>query len=46
MIDGIKQLGSLSLTRGAGNVSSLTDNIFGSATTTPAQFSAMFPLTR
>ncbi|WP_395773409.1 flagellar hook-basal body complex protein FliE [Agrobacterium pusense] len=37
MIDGIKQLGSLSLTRGAGSVSSLTENIFGSAQTTPAQ---------
>ena len=37
MIDGIKQLGSLSLTRGAGSVSSLTDNIFGSEQTTPAQ---------
>lgn len=37
MIDGIKQLGSLSLTRGAGGVSPLTDNIFGSEKTTPAQ---------
>lgn len=37
MIDGIKQLGSLSLTRGTGSVSSLTDNIFGSEQTTPAQ---------
>lgn len=37
MIDGIKQLGSLSLTRGTSNVSSLTDSIFGSQQTTPAQ---------
>lgn len=37
MIDGIKQLSSLSLTRGASGVSSLTESVFGSQQTTPAQ---------
>lgn len=37
MIDGIKQLGSFSLTRGTSNISSLTDSLFGSQQTTPAQ---------
>ncbi|AAK86365.1 flagellar hook-basal body protein FliE [Agrobacterium tumefaciens] len=38
MIDGIKQLGSLSLTRGASGVSSLTESLFGGEQqSTPAQ---------
>ncbi|MBO9655933.1 flagellar hook-basal body complex protein FliE [Agrobacterium sp. SOY23] len=37
MIDGIKQLSSLSLTRGASGISSLTESVFGSQQTTPAQ---------
>ncbi|CAN7164467.1 flagellar hook-basal body complex protein FliE [Agrobacterium tumefaciens] len=37
MIDGIKQVSSLSLTRGASGISSLTESVFGSEHTTPAQ---------
>ncbi|CVI59641.1 MULTISPECIES: flagellar hook-basal body complex protein FliE [Agrobacterium] len=37
MIDGIKQVSSLSLTRGASGISSLTESVFGSEQTTPAQ---------
>lgn len=37
MIDGIKQVSSLSLTRGASGVSSLTESVFGNEQTTPAQ---------
>ena len=37
MIDGIKQVSSLSLTRGASGISSLTESVFGSQQTTPAQ---------
>ncbi|MGG2474989.1 flagellar hook-basal body complex protein FliE [Rhizobium sp. BR5] len=37
MIDGIKQVSSLSLTRGASGVSSLTEGLFGNQQTTPAQ---------
>ena len=37
MIDGIKQVSSLSLTRGASGVSSLTESFFGNEQTTPAQ---------
>ncbi len=37
MIDGINKLSSLSLTRGASGVSSLTESVFGSPQTTPAQ---------
>lgn len=33
MIDGIKQLSSLSLTRGASDISSLTESVFGSQQT-------------
>ncbi|MGV1956125.1 flagellar hook-basal body complex protein FliE [Agrobacterium sp. 22-214-1] len=37
MIDGIKQVSSLSLTRGASGISALTESVFGSEQTTPAQ---------